>query len=291
MTVDAITINGVVYGALSPMQMRIADLEQALAERDKPTCPECGSHNAMPDVVSHTIQYGDLGTITYDAPIYQCGECAGQWAGAEDEDAQAQAIIKCLHEKLAETKGELDATSCDRDSWRDQARTNRISEVHLRDALAERTSERDALQTFRARVQERVAPDNDRADDDILLARIDDLDHVDEAARLLVERDALAAIVQRLYPYMERVSHIHLPDGSLLQASEVWDALNKPTEYLSARLAAERKAGKIEALQYVGAQFDPGGKADQRYGDWMSSDVATWLDDVREQIEKGEVGV
>ena len=37
---------------------------------------------------------------------------------------------------------------------------------------------------------------------------------------------ALAAILERLYPWLESINHIHLPDGSILYASQVWDLLH-----------------------------------------------------------------
>jgi hypothetical protein len=110
---------------------------------------------------------------------------------------------------------------------------------------------------------------------------------------LIDQRDALAAIAQRIYPYMERVSHIHLPDGSLLQASEVWDATNKPAEHLVARLSAERKAGMIEGLKCAAMDVGTGAV---RYVYYYTSDgyvsawapVDKWLNERAVQIERGE---
>ena len=35
-------------------------------------------------------------------------------------------------------------------------------------------------------------------------------------------------ILERLYPYLERVNHIHLSKTDVLYASEVWDVLYAP---------------------------------------------------------------
>jgi hypothetical protein len=42
---------------------------------------------------------------------------------------------------------------------------------------------------------------------------------------------ALTAILERMYPWLEGVDHVHLSDGSVLYASQVWDVLHgtKPT--------------------------------------------------------------
>lgn len=42
----------------------------------------------------------------------------------------------------------------------------------------------------------------------------------------ITNSDAAKLILERLYPYIEAVNHIHLPDGDILYASEVWDALH-----------------------------------------------------------------
>lgn len=42
--------------------------------------------------------------------------------------------------------------------------------------------------------------------------------------RLKAERDALVKVLERLYPYIESVNHMHL-GGNVLYASEIWDAL------------------------------------------------------------------
>jgi hypothetical protein len=39
--------------------------------------------------------------------------------------------------------------------------------------------------------------------------------------------DPLRSILERIYPYIEALNHFHLPDGTTLYASEVWDALHQ----------------------------------------------------------------
>ena len=44
--------------------------------------------------------------------------------------------------------------------------------------------------------------------------------------------DRCRKLLERLYPWIKAVNHVHLPDGTLLYASEVWDALHEgmPTD-------------------------------------------------------------
>jgi hypothetical protein len=40
-----------------------------------------------------------------------------------------------------------------------------------------------------------------------------------------------AQILERLYPWLKAVKHIHLPDGTILYAREVWDVLRAEASY------------------------------------------------------------
>jgi hypothetical protein len=39
--------------------------------------------------------------------------------------------------------------------------------------------------------------------------------------------DPLRMMLDRIYAYIEAVNHLHLPDGTILYASEVWDVLHQ----------------------------------------------------------------
>jgi hypothetical protein len=34
-------------------------------------------------------------------------------------------------------------------------------------------------------------------------------------------------MLERIYSFLEKVNHVHLPDATILRASEVWDLLQK----------------------------------------------------------------
>lgn len=171
-------------------------LEAALAEHAD-TCPDCGSSKVIPDVVVCKIQYGDLGEITYSAPVKMCGECGQQWTSAEHEDAQTTAIIKHLHNALADARDEIKQ----HDLWREEAERQ----------IAERTKERDALAA-----------------------------HNDAAREVLTEVS--------LEPYTD--SNLACLLKTLRCRALGW-LCSDPTYTLAARLAAERRAGKVEAIDYL----------------------------------------
>ena len=54
-------------------------------------------------------------------------------------------------------------------------------------------------------------------------------------SELFEQRDAMAAAIIRFWPYIESMNHVHMSDGSILYASEIWTAYNDARKYIDDR--------------------------------------------------------
>ena len=178
-----------------------------------------------------------------------------------DEMAQAR-------QRIAELEAELTATVKDRDSWREQSRTNKIAEVQAEEALAERTQERDELQKrvdLRLRIGAELA--EKEAERATLAKRVHD--QRAEIVRLEEERDALAAKM------IEVVLWWNEDDNS------DFDLGSDPQSFLAARLAAERKAERLDVLREMASE-EPRNDPPPPCRGWCKAC------DLDRQIERGE---
>lgn len=111
--------------------------------------------------------------------------------------------------------------------------------------------------------------------------------HVKLAEELRQERDALAAALDALLPESTHEGPCGPEAGC--DGNCMARAIN-PREILAARLADERKDGKIEALKYISTNFPPRieGEGDIGYN-FALDDVEMYINRYIAQIERGEV--